>query len=175
MSFTVSDFVAKFHMEYITGYVPYLLIGWYLTAFPPKGKTRIALTAAGLAALIWIILSVQYFIRDIPDIRSYMAEMNTLPAVLYGTGVFTLITAHFGERETKNRFLSLLSRETFGIYVLHVFVLDLLIGLVIPYTVFWEQLPLLYILIVFILDFGLTLLLSRGLSKIRGVRKLVRG
>ena len=27
MKFTIGDFVTKFHMEYITGYVPYLLIG----------------------------------------------------------------------------------------------------------------------------------------------------
>ena len=175
MDFTLSDFIAKFHMEYATGYVPYLLIGWYLTAFPPKGKKMLALTASGLAALIWIILSVHFLIADIPDIHSYMAEMNTLPGMLYGAGLFAWITAHFGERETRSRALSLLSRLSFGIYVLHLFVLELLIGAALPYKAFNERLPLIYLLTVFALCYGLSFLLSLGLSKIKGVRKLVRG
>ncbi len=175
MRFTVSDFVGKFHMEYATGYVPYLLIGWYLTAFPPTGKARIALILSGLAALIWIILSVHFFVGDIPKIRDYMAEMNTLPAMLYGAGLFTWITTRCGERENRSRVLSALSQQSFGIYVLHLFLLEILIGAVLPYKAFNERLPLVYTLVQFFLIFGLSFLLSLGLSKIKGVRKLVRG
>ena len=175
MKFTIGDFASKFHMEYATGYVPYLLIGWYLTAFPPKGKTRIALILTGLTAAVCILLSVQFFFDDIPNIYSYMAEMNTLPAMLYGTGLFTLITTRFGERETRSRTLSLLSQQSFGIYVLHLFLLEILIGAVLPYKAFHEQLPLVYTLTVCILVFTLSFLMSLGLSKVKGVRKLVRG
>lgn len=175
MKFTVGDFVTKFHMEYITGYVPYLLIGWYLTAFPPQGKMRIALIAVGLAAFACIVLTVQFFIHDIPDIRDYMVEMNTLPAMVYGVGMFTLISACCGERETKSGITKMLSQQSFGTYITHVFLLDILISFLLPYTVFQERYPLLYTLVVFILAFGLSLLLTLGLSKIKGVKKLVRG
>lgn len=116
----------------------------------------------------------QFFISDIPDIRDYMVEMNTLPAMVYGVGVFTLISACCGERETKSRTAAMLSQQSFGIYITHVFVLDILIGVLLPYTVFQEQHPLLYTLVVFIPAFGLSLLLTLGLSKIKGVKKLVR-
>ena len=175
MRFTVSDFASKFHTEYITGYVPYLLIGWYLTAFPPNGKARIALILTGLIALVGIILSIQFFMDKIRDIHSYVAEMNSLPAMLYGVGLFTLITACCGERETGSRVLTALSRQSFGIYVLHLFLLEILIGAALPYTAFHERLPLAYALTVFLLSFGLSFLLPLGLSKIKGVRKLVRG
>ena len=175
MKFTIGDFVAKFHMEYVTGYVPYLLIGWYLTAFPPKGKMRILLIAAGMAALACIVLSVHFLINNIPDIRDYMVEMNTLPAMVYGVGMFTLISTCCGEKETKSGITKMLSQQSFGIYITHVFVLDILIGLFLPYTVFQEQHPLLYTLVVFILAFGVSLLLTLGLSRIKGAKKLVRG
>ncbi|GEM_PF-2878744 len=174
-SFTVSAFVGKFHMEYAGGYVSYLLMGWYLTTFPPKGKARIGLILSGFIALVWIILSVQYFIMDILDIHSYVAEMNTLPAMLYGAGLFTLITALCGERETRSKVLSVLSQQAFGIYVLHLFLFEILVGALLPFSAFHEKFPLLYTLTIFSLTFVSALLLSLGLSKIKGVRKLVRG
>ncbi len=70
---------------------------------------------------------------------------------------------------------AMLSQQSFGIYITHVFVLDILINYLLPYTVFQEQHPLLYTLVVFILTFGVSLLLTLGLSRIKGAKKLVRG
>lgn len=70
---------------------------------------------------------------------------------------------------------AMLSQQSFGIYITHVFVLDILINYLLPYTVFQEQHPLLYTLVVFILVFGVSLLLTLGLSRIKGAKKLVRG
>ena len=132
MAFTVGDFMAKFHLEYVTGYVPYLLIGWYLTTFPPAGNKKIALIAAGLAALLCMALSVQLLIDEIPDLRDYVVEMNTPPALLYGVGVFVLINDCLQARQTQGKAIKLLSKHAFGIYILHVFVLDILMYLILP-------------------------------------------
>ncbi len=172
---TVQDFVDKFHMEYATGYVPYLLIGWYLTACKPAKKTRIALELTGLAALIAIILSVWFGIQKIPGIRDYVAEMDTLPAMLYGVGLFTFVCGRCGDRPSNNRIIRTLSARAFGVYILHVVVLELLIGLAIPYTVFGERNALLYILVLHALTFGISLLVTMVLSVIPGAKKLVRG
>lgn len=175
MKHTVGEYISKFHVEYATGYIPYLLIGWYLMAFPLKRKIKIILEAAGLIALLAIVLVVQFQIGNIPTIRVYVSEMNTLPAMLYGVGVFLLVTDICGERKTKTRAGSFLPQMSFGVYVMHVFVLDILIKWAIPYKAFHEQNPLLYILILFVLDFGITLLLTFGLTRIPGVKKLLKG
>ncbi len=173
--FTLRDFADKFHMEYATGYIAYVLIGWYLATFPPKGKMRAVLIGAGIATLVFIILIVQFEIDAVPKIRDYMVEMNTLPALIYGVGVFTFLTTYFGERETKSKAVLMLSRQAFGVYVIHVLFLDILIHLVLPYSAFGESAPLPYTLIVYALDFGVSLLISLGLSKIPGVKTIVRG
>ena len=130
---------------------------------------------SGLAGLIWIALSVQCLYHDIPDIHSYMAEMNTLAAMLYGVGMFVFLTTHYGEKTTGNQILAVMSRQSFGIYAVHLFLLEILIGAVLPYKAFHERLPLIYTLTLFILNYGLSFLLTLGMSKVKGVRKLVRG
>lgn len=172
---SLQDFITKFHVEYATGYVPYLLIGWYLTAIPATRKRNVILEITGFIALVVIIVSVWLGITSVPSIRDYVAEMNTLPAMLYGVGLFSFICARCGERTTGSRIVKTLSASAFGIYILHVFVLELVIGLAFPYTVFNEQNPLLYVLILHVLVFGISLLLTLGLSKIPGAKKLVRG
>ena len=37
-------------------------------------------------------LLVQFCIDAVPDIRDYIVEMNTLPAYLYGIGLFSFIS-----------------------------------------------------------------------------------
>ena len=173
--FTLRDFADKFHMEYATGYIAYVLIGWYLTTFPPQGKMRAVLIGSGIAALVFIILIVQFEIDAVPTIRDYMVEMNTLPALIYGVGLFTFITTHYGERETKSGAVAMLSQQAFGIYMIHVLILDILINIALPYSAFGERAPVLYTLVVFVLDFGFSLLISLCLSRIPVVKRIVRG
>ncbi|MBR1736530.1 MAG: acyltransferase family protein [Firmicutes bacterium] len=89
--YTIKDFVTRYHFEYATGYIPFLLIGWYLETFPPKHIA--AFTAAGIAALILIILVVQFCIDDIPNLRGYVSGVNNLPGIIYGIGIFVFINA----------------------------------------------------------------------------------
>ena len=172
--YSIIGFVDKFCPEYFTGYVPYLLIGWYLTAFPPQGKVRITLIGAGAAAVAIIVLGVPLWIRDIPDIWNYISDMNTLPAMVYGVGLFTLISSLAGERETRSKALLTLSSTAFGVYILHMFFLRIILW-VMPFAAFHEQHPLLYVLTLFVLDYALSLGTVLLLSKVRGVRALVRG
>ena len=145
----------KFHFEYATGYLPYLLIGWYLTTFPPKKAMRFVLYGLGLAAALICVFGVQAWVKDIPDIRDYLVEATTLPALLYGVGLFTLICALAG-----------------GVYILHVAVLDVLVNILLPYKAFGEQYPLWYILTLFALTAIGSLIVVLPLSKVKGARKI---
>ncbi len=171
-SLTVGDFFTKFHLEYATGYVPYLLLGWYLAAFPPTRGWRLVLYGLGLASALLMVLGVQAYVKDIPGIRDYIVEANTLPAILYGASLFTLISALCGERPTQCPVVRELSRSAFGVYILHVVVLDVLVNILLPYQVFHEQHPLLYILTLFLLTYGACLLVVLPLSRIKGVKKM---
>ncbi len=172
MDFTVSDFATKFHLEYATGYIPYLLTGWYLDNFPPTGKKKAALWGLGAVALLVIILLVQFCIDAVPDIRDYIVEMNTLPAYLYGVGLFSLISAVSGNKNCDNAVVQGLSKAAFGIYIIHVVFLDIFTNIVLSYSAFGEHLPGLYLLILYGLTFGCSLVVVCLIAKIKGVRKL---
>jgi len=159
-------------LEYATGYVPYLLLGWYLNTFPPTKGQRFVLYGLGLASVLLMIFGVQAWVKDIPGIRDYIVEANTLPAILYGAGLFTLISTLCGDRTTQCPVVRELSRSAFGVYIFHVVVLDILVNILLPYKVFHEQHPLLYILVLFVLTYGACLLVVLPLSRVRGVRKM---
>ena len=171
-SFTEGDFFTKFHLEYATGYVPYLLLGWYLSAFPPTRGCRFVLYGLGLASALLMILGVQAWVKDIPGIRDYLVEANTLPAILYGAAMFTLICTLCKDRTTQCPVVRELSRSAFGVYIFHVVVLDVLVNILLPYKAFHEQHPLLYILTLFVLTYGACLLVVLPLSRVKGVKKL---
>lgn len=152
--------------------MPYLLLGWYLAAFPPTRGWRFVLYGLGLGSALLMVLGVQAWVKDIPGIRDYLVEANTLPAILYGAGLFTLISTLCGERTTQCPVVRELSRSAFGVYILHVVVLDVLVNILLPYQVFHEQHPLLYILTLFLLTYGVCLLVVLPLSRVRGVKKL---
>ncbi|SEG00490.1 Surface polysaccharide O-acyltransferase, integral membrane enzyme [Eubacterium ruminantium] len=171
--FTISDFVTKFHVEYATGYIPYLLIGWYLTAFPLKKKAQVILEILGFAAVLWIILNVQFAIDSVDDIRDYLVEMPTLPAMLYGVGLFVFISNLAGDKTTKSRVVNTLSKASFGIYIIHVIFLDIFSNLIMPYDKFDAGNPFFYILLLFGLTFGVSAAVVLLFSKIPGLRRII--
>ena len=171
---TVAEYLSRFHLEYATGYFPYLLIGWYLSTFKPNTVMRIILIVLGLAALLVMILAVQFKIESISAIRDYVVEMNTLPAMIYGVGLFTLFDWIGAERATRSKFTAMLSKLSFGVYVTHVVFLDILVTFILPYNVFNEQHAFLYVIVVFLIDFVVSYLFTFVLSLIKGVRKIVK-
>ncbi|MGN0162034.1 MAG: acyltransferase, partial [Candidatus Ornithomonoglobus sp.] len=111
VNFTV--FIGKLHLEPVTGYIVYILSGWYLANNSIGRKGRLALYIAAVAAVAASILAVQYCISDISDIRDYCYEALTLTAFLYGCAMFVLVKFLCGGRKT-NRAAALLSDMSFG-------------------------------------------------------------
>ena len=171
-SFSISEFMSKFHLEYATGFLPYLLVGWYVTAFPPTKKHRLFIYAFGALALLSSILAVQFYIREIPAIHDYVMEANTLTSALYGLSVFTLICAIAKDRTTKSTLIRELSMSAFGVYILHVAVLDILTNKLMPFDSGWESIPVIYLLALILINYAVCLLIVIPLSRVKGVKKI---
>lgn len=167
----VSGFVAKFHLESATGYMGYLLIGWYLAHYRLDKNVRISLYLLGIAAVIGSIVAVQYCIADISNIRAYLYEALSVPALLYGCALFVLIQSLFGDKST-NRTAALLSELSFGIYMIHILYLELFTQWLMPYASFGMQNPLVYIMFIYAIVFVLSLMTVYVVSKIKYLKKI---
>lgn len=170
--YSVADLINRFHLEYATGYLPYLLAGWYIVNFPPKKEIRIIIYLAGVTAVITAILAVSTYFTVIPNIHKYVMERESLPAFLYGISVFTFICSAVKKQTSDNKLIKAFSKSSFGVYIIHVVVLDILTNIVLPFEGFWTDIPVLYILAVFVLTYSLSLCIVLPLSHVSGVKKL---
>ncbi len=171
-SFMLSDYIDLFHIEYAKGYLFYILVGWYLSQIKLEKRTEIILISVGMISMLFIIVGVQLFAGEIPLIRDYISEMNTLPAALYGIGLFTLIQFLCRNYETKSVLIQKVSDSAFGVYVIHIVFLELLTLIIIPYSHFGEKWALPYIIILFLLVYVFSQLFVNLLSINKRVKYL---
>ena len=169
---TVSAFAGKFHMEYLTSYLGYLLLGWYLTNFRPEKKQRIILYVLGAAAVCLSIITVQLSIGRIPNIRGFVYEQGTLPMLFYSCASFVLISEVCRGKTTTNRVFVALGKWGFGIYMIHVAYLELFTQVILPYASFGLQSPFLYILLCFAFTAAASLVTVGAVSRVKYLKKI---
>ena len=174
MDWTVnlSAFIEKFHMEPCTGYIGYLLLGWYLTNFEPKKPLRLALYALAAVVLILSILFVQSYIDYISNIRTYLYGQLSLMPYLYGAALFVLISQLCKGKETTGKLTASLSRFSFGIYIIHILFYEIFTLILLPYAKFPAQDPLLYMALSYVFVLVLSYLTVWLLSKCSFGRKI---
>lgn len=177
---TLEKFIGKFHMQYAMGFTAYPLLGWYLANFPPAGSRRIGLYASALLLAVASTAAVQFLIADIPNIRSYLYHSFALHLLIAGAGVFVLISSLCGDRLTESSVIKTLSNAAFGVYAIHVVFLEFFSRVLMPYDAFGLlpdspfARPLAYILILFAEVCLSSLASVLMLSKVRGIRSLLR-
>lgn len=169
---SVSSFLTKFHLEPMTGFIGYLLIGWYLNEYTLKKQTRIVLYAAGIAALVISTLVVYRSINEVGQIRDYMYSELSLPALLYGCALFVFIQSVCKNKCTQHRLTATMSDCTFGVYLFHVAVLEIFVRLVLPYEQFGTGKPLAYIAILYLVTLLVPFVIVKLTGYIKGVRKI---
>ena len=169
---TIPDYVGKFHLEYATGFLPYVLIGWYLTNFPPKKTSRMLLYLCGLASLVGAIAAVAMRFSSQPTIHDYVMEAFTFPAAVYGMAMFTLISALFKDRKSESKVVHELSGSAFGVYIIHAFILDLLVNKLFCFSGNWTSMPALYILLLYLMTYAICLGIVLSISRVKGVKKI---
>ncbi len=157
---SLQEFVLGFFNVQFT----YFLAGWYLVhvGIPQKKHRLLFYGAAPVCALIVIV----YVHITGNYINGY--SIDSIPVYIYAAGVF-LWLYYGGKDQCSGKFLSLLSKSTFGIYIVHIFVMNAL-HLLLPST--WAA-PL-YMLVCWCLTFAAAFLVTYGLSRIPYCRKLIR-
>ena len=170
-STTLAMIVDKFHLEPVTGFLGYVLTGWYITNVKLIKPLRRTLYLLALLAVITAILTVQNNIQTDSAVRSWFYEPLTLPSFLYGLGLFVLLEDWCGKRQTKSRFVKMLSKNAFGVYIIHAFWMEML-TMWVSYWDFKPQNPLLYMELLFAACVVLCYVSVWVLSLIPGVKKI---
>ena len=170
-------FAALYNNFYLTealGYPAYFVAGYAIANHKPTpGQKRWvfslgALSLVLMAALTFLLSAV----RGEED--SALLEPLTLFNALYGVGMFALFAwcgKSTASREKTAAAVTGLTKLTFGVYVIHVEV-QALFKVFLPYT---GQNPVGYILLQWVAVTAISLAVSWVISKIPGVKKLIRG
>lgn len=169
---TVSAFLTKLHLEPVTGFIGYLLIGWYLNEYTLKNKNKLLLYVLGIASVVISTLVVYGKIDEIPAIRDFMYSELSLMAFIYGVALFVFVQSLCGEKQTKCRATAVMSDCTFGIYLFHVAVLEIFVKLILPYESFGSGKPLAYIVILYLVVLIISFAVVKLTGYIKGVRKI---
>ena len=153
--------LARFEYEFIGIFPTYFIMGWYVKHVGIKYKKTIYLSA--IISVLAIILLVQ-FTGNYQDAYSN----GNILVFLYSVGVFTFIN-DVCKNKTSGKIIEKLSNLTFGVYIIHIIVLW-------TTNIFFDniEITLLSIMIRFCLITVISFTGSYIMSKIPGIRKLVK-
>lgn len=149
-------FLNKFNLGFFGIYTCYFLTGWYIVHIGLVKRYRFVLYSLSIFSLAFTLFYV-YFTKDYGNGYSN----GNIFTYIYSTGVFLAINRFNIRISVRTQdCLKLFSNLTFGVYIVHIFVLDQIV-MIIPYT----NMPVFYVLIIFclvsILSFGIVYLGSR--------------
>lgn len=167
-----SAFIAKFYLNPLSGFMGLLLAGWYLNEYKLKRGTGKLLYISGLISVAVGTLVVYGYIDRIPQIRDYMYSELSLPAFLYGTALFAFIRSSCGEKQTGSRLTEAMADCSFGVYLLHVAVLEIFVRLILPYGEFGTGKPLSYIMILYLVTLAIPFAVVKLTGNIKGIRRI---
>lgn len=155
--------IEKFQLGFFNVYVSYFLIGWYIVHVGVSKKSKIASYVVSIFALLVIIIYVNFT----KDYNNAYANSDIFVFV-YALGVFLALDS-VNKIKRVNNIVPILSKSSFGIYVVHIVLLDV-INRLFPKTL---AAPI-FMLICWMLTFVVSLLTTYILSKIPYLKKLVR-
>ncbi len=172
---TPSAFTEKFHMESVGGYIAYYFLGWLLDNFELSKTKRTLWYLLGLLSILFAIVMVQFHFDDKSSIIDNMYEPTALPPLIFGSALLLLIITLCKEKKTSSSLVRLLSDCSFGVYLIHVMVLELYITYI--YPVFGadnHNHPLLFHTVFYIVVVAVSYLLAIVISKCKYVNKIIR-
>ena len=153
-------------------YITYYLLGWYLANFQLEKKHRILIYILGFLGLLYTILAAQFISQAHGVIAENVYKVTALNLLLYSVAIFILFKQLFqNTKESKfTRFISYLSKLSFGVYLIHLLVISVFTRLV-PENSF----ILIRLIVVSFATTVVCFLASFVISKIPLVKKLIRG
>ena len=163
-SISITKLINKVHFEMIGSYLTYYILGWYVTNFEVKHKKVIY--ALGVLSTVFTILMTQ-----ITKNYDFFYDTSLITILLLSVAIFIFIFDYSKKlklKDTTIKLLSILSKLTFGVYLIHILVLYYISRYVMISNVLIEC------IVVFILTVIISFVISFILSKIAYVKKLIK-
>lgn len=120
------------HLEFLLGYVFYYVLGYYLKEYGVTKKAAKIIYSTGIVSSFVIIIGTYFVFTFSLEPTEFLYNYTYLPVFLSSIAVYVF----FNRVVSKNKFkektveiISVLSKFSFGIYLVHVLVLDVLYSL----------------------------------------------
>lgn len=162
----LSEFLSKFSSGFFCGYIAYFMLGWYIVHVGVSKKIlRIIAYILSAASLVLMII----YVESTGDYKNAYANLGVLVFV-YSAGIFLALTRlKISPSKKCGTFLAGASKLTFGVYLVHILILDL-INENFDYTSF----PTLHILVIWAVVLCASFLVVFALSKIPLIKKIIK-
>ena len=167
----LSDYIAKYRIDYIYEYITYYIAGWYILTAEIKNHHRITLYVGGLLGYLGTFVLTQLFFDNTHGESNFFYANNSLNVFLYSIGMFTFLHHIFKNKNfLKTSIISKISSFVFGVYIIHP------VFLFVFKTLFRNigHSPL-ETLIIFFSATATSFLSVFAISKIPVIKKLIRG
>lgn len=110
-----------------SNYLIYVLLGYCIDQYEIKRKCRILIYILGFAGLIMQCLGTWYLSYEAGQIIQTFKGYINVPCILYSVAVFILFR-YQDYADSSIRILDKISGDTFGIYLIHWFILDYIVS-----------------------------------------------
>ncbi len=165
------DYLSSYRLDYFYEYLIYYVLGWYVLNVEIKKPIRIFLYIVGLFSFVITFLCTQLFFNSSESVNNYFYSNDSLNIFLYSTAVFVflqyLVNNHMF---SVNSYVIILSNLTFGVYLIHPL---FLFGFKLIYQGISNS--LISTLLIFLCAILASFVSTYIMSKIPGLKKLVRG
>ena len=153
-------------------FVLYFVLGHYLHAYPPKAALRRLCGPLCLLSVVATGVLYAWHARLLGETGSYFSDLASLNVLGMAVSLFLLMQdrlSGFAPSERAARRIRLLSRDTYGIYLVHAFVIE---RLALPFS---AQPVSLFTMILLgaCLVFALSLLVSAALNRVPVLKKYI--
>lgn len=158
-------FIEKFQLGFFNVFIAYFLLGWYIVHIGISKRMKVALYLSSLLALLLMIIYV-HISKDYTNAYSN----SGIFVFIYSAGIFTALNSINIKPNKKSLFISNISKYSFGIYVVHVILLEEVTGKLLSKI----TTPPIYMLSCWTLTFIVSLTATFVMSRIPYIKKLVR-
>lgn len=162
---SVGEWLNGFKLNF-GGFVTYYLLGWYIKNVGFEKKHRICIYVLGLVFVVLLFLFKQQFPNQIVIFNADTGCFVLFPAV----ALFVLIKQTYRSTPKKDSILQKLSPLTFGVYLIHLLVLNVFI-MIVPHEAFSS---IVYIFLSWGVSLVVSFVLCFVISKIPLLKKIIR-
>lgn len=108
-------------LYYFSGYVGYFVLGYYLKTYPDRISWKILIPALAVSIVIPVACKLQNIEVDFYDLFWYLSIFVVIQCVCWWKAICRIKQNAIGERV--GRVITELSKMTFGIYLVHIFIM----------------------------------------------------